>query len=81
MPTNTFDVNDPRRKPYKRTIRTSLVTYECAECGREVTEQLYPYGSPIKWCDNCRRDVKRRQTRERVRRHRARKKAASKSNE
>lgn len=64
-------VTDPRRRAYKRTIRTVAITFVCCECGREVTEEQYPGAAP-KWCYDCRREVKRRQQRERARRYRQR---------
>jgi hypothetical protein len=66
-------VTDPRRGAYRRVIRTHPVTFVCAECGREVTEEMYPGPMP-KYCDGCIRDVRKRQNAERVRRHRANKK-------
>jgi hypothetical protein len=60
------------RDPHTRTIRTRPVTFVCAECGIEVTEDLYP-GPPPKYCNGCIRTVRQRQNAERVKRHRARK--------
>jgi hypothetical protein len=66
-------VTDRRRGAYRRVIRTRPMTFVCAECGREVTEEIYPGPMP-KYRDGCIRNVRKRQTVERVRRHRANKK-------
>ncbi len=62
------------RKAHTRVIHTRPVTFTCAECGREVTEDLFPGPMP-KYCNGCIRDVRKRQNAERVKRHRAGKRA------
>lgn len=59
------------RQAHTRTIRTRPVTFTCAECGQQVTEDLYPGPLP-KYCNDCVRAVRQRQNAERVKRHRAR---------
>lgn len=66
-----LQVNDQRRKAYTRVIKTRPVTFTCQECGREVTEELYPGARP-KYCMGCVREVSQRQNAERQRRYRAR---------
>jgi hypothetical protein len=61
-----LDVTDPRRRPYKRVIRTHPVTFTCAECGQDVTEELYPGAAP-RYCNDCLREVHRRKNAERQR--------------
>ncbi len=56
---------------YTRTIRTRPITFTCAECGREVTEDLYPGRTP-RYCLDCVGKVRRRQNAEAQRRWRAR---------
>ncbi len=59
-----LDVTDPRRKPYRRVIRTRPVTFVCGECGQEVTEEVYP-GAVPRYCNGCLREVHRRKNAER----------------
>ncbi len=48
------------RQAHTRVIRTRPVTFVCVECEREVTEDLFP-GPPPLYCNNCLREVRRRQ--------------------
>ncbi len=62
------------RQAHTRVIKTRPVTFECAECGQLVTEDLFPGPAP-KYCNGCIRAVRQRQNAERVKRHRARKRS------
>ena len=57
---------------YRRTVRTRPVTFTCARCGREVTQQRFPGPTPRYCGDGCRAQAQRVRTRERVQRFRAR---------
>jgi hypothetical protein len=75
MPTEKLlNVTDPRRKPYKRVIKTRPVTFACAECKREVTEDLYPGAAP-RYCMGCLQEVHRRKNAERQKAWRERQRA------
>lgn len=75
MPEITVEVWPMRvHKPHKRVIRSREISYTCAVCGVAVTKDTFPGPEP-KYCDDCRREVKRQQNKERVRRHRANKRA------
>ncbi len=62
------------RQAHTRTIRTRPVTFVCAECGQQVTEDIFPGPTP-KYCWHCGPEVARRQNAERVKRHRAKKRS------
>lgn len=66
-----INVSASARQPHSRVIKTRPVTFTCIECGQEVTEDLFP-GPPPKYCNNCVREVRKRQTAERVRNFRVR---------
>lgn len=64
MDEKALHVTDPRRKPYRRVIRTRPVTFVCIECEREVTEEVFPGPSPA-YCNRCIQEVHRRNNAER----------------
>lgn len=55
---------------YQRTIQMRLVTFPCAWCKQEVTQQRYP-GKPRYCSEACQQEAAREQTRMRAQRFRA----------
>lgn len=56
--------------PYRRTVQMRLVTFTCAWCQQEVTQQRYP-GKPRYCSEPCEKEATRAKTRTRVQRLRA----------
>ncbi|MEO7022525.1 MAG: hypothetical protein ABI234_20415 [Ktedonobacteraceae bacterium] len=55
---------------YNRTIVKRSITYACSCCGQPATRAMYPGPTPL-YCDDCGKEVTRKQTRERVARLRS----------
>lgn len=81
LPVSTVEEQRPRQvvtqkrahglEPYQRMIQMRLVTFTCAWCQQEVTQQRYP-GKPRYCSEPCEQEATRAKTRTRVQRLRAR---------
>lgn len=68
----SLDVAASPRQAHSRVISTRPVTFQCAACGEQVTEDRYPGPTPT-YCRPCGEKIARENNARRVREHREKK--------